>query len=333
MDNIKISIIIPVYNTEKYIRRCVDSVRAQTYPGELTEIILVDDGSTDNSPAILDEIAASDSRIRVLHKENGGSSDARNRGIELAGGDYLGFVDSDDYVSPDMYLHLAEAAARTGAPIVQTGRTEVAEDGSDMPDIVEIPAAETVVGARDFLFELLMHRGDSSFCTKLVRRDLFDDMLFPTGILNEDFYLLYHMLPKAGEIVSLPCRDYHVYYRTGSNSRKDVKDKDYFPRVFTDIVVNSDDVRAFACGIWPDLDKVSVRFCLVQRLDYLLHIPISKMKSDNDFYRNVCRYVRGHLCDSLTNPYLTGRQRLYLMLFATSPRAIRRMHARLRHLE
>ncbi|WP_227166600.1 glycosyltransferase, partial [Enterococcus faecium] len=102
----EISIIVPVYKVEKYLRKCVDSILAQTFTD--FEVILVDDGSPDNSGKICDEYAEKDNRVRVIHKENGGLSSARNAGIDVARGKYLGFVDSDDYIDEDMYEILYE---------------------------------------------------------------------------------------------------------------------------------------------------------------------------------------------------------------------------------
>ena len=110
-----ISIIVPVYKVEKYLKRCVDSILAQTYP--CLEVILVDDGSPDGCPAICDEYAREDRRVRVIHKENGGLSDARNAGIDAAKGKFLGFVDSDDYVHPRFYELLLQALKGEGADI------------------------------------------------------------------------------------------------------------------------------------------------------------------------------------------------------------------------
>ena len=100
----KISVIVPIYNTEKYLKRCFDSILSSTY--ENLEVILVDDGSPDNSGKICDEYAARDSRIRVIHKKNGGLSSARNAGLDIATGDYVTFVDSDDYIASDIYEKL-----------------------------------------------------------------------------------------------------------------------------------------------------------------------------------------------------------------------------------
>ena len=107
MDTTLISVVIPVYNIEEYLERCVNSICAQTYPN--LEILLVDDGSTDGSGALCDALAEKDTRIRVFHKVNGGSSSARNVGVAQARGDYIGFVDSDDYISENMYELLYEA--------------------------------------------------------------------------------------------------------------------------------------------------------------------------------------------------------------------------------
>ena len=110
--DVKVSIIVPVYNVEKYLPRCVASLRAQTLAD--IEIILVDDGSPDGCPQMCDRFAAEDARIRVVHKANGGLSSARNAGIDAAAGQYLGFVDSDDAVSPDMYEKMVAAIEKDG---------------------------------------------------------------------------------------------------------------------------------------------------------------------------------------------------------------------------
>lgn len=189
-----ISIIVPVYNIIEYLPRCVESLRKQTY--DKIEILLVDDGSTDGTSALCDALAAEDVRIRVFHKQNGGSSSARNLGIQEATGEYLGFVDSDDYVEPDMYERLLQAIETTHLPIAQTGRDEIDPEGKKLPNICEPVTERQEIPAKEFLRELLMHRGDCSFCTKLVRRDLFEEEGFPVGVLNEDFHLLVKLLTR-----------------------------------------------------------------------------------------------------------------------------------------
>lgn len=322
-----ISIIVPVYNIEEYLPRCVKTLQGQTYPH--IEILLVDDGSTDGTGALCHRLAEEDPRVRVFHKENGGSSSARNLGIAEAKGEYLGFVDSDDYVEPDMYEKLYAAIKQYGVSVAQTGRDEISPDGSRLPDICVPPGEPECVEAKDFLKELLMHRGDCSFCTKLIQKNVLEDRKFPEGALNEDFHLLVQLLgERVQRIVSLPERGYHVFYRVGSNSRK--ADRENFSRVFADIVDNADMVSGLVEEKYPDLRDVAFRFGIFQRIDYLLHVPISRMNSDNAFYREVVRYLRRNWWKSMRNPVLTGKNKVYHTLFAIAPKGIRVLHRRFR---
>lgn len=323
-----ISVVIPVYNIEEYLERCVKSVCGQTYTN--LEIILVDDGSTDSSGKLCDNLAQKDDRIKVFHKPNGGSSSARNLGISKAQGEYIGFVDSDDYISADMYELLYAAVQKYDAAIAQVGRDEVDAEGRALPNICEPPKQAEFVEACDFLKELLMHRGDCSFCTKLVKRQLFEIAQFPMGELNEDFKLLVQMLAHIKGIVSLPEQTYHVFYRIGSNTRK--ADKENFSRVYGDCVNNADMVEVLVKEKYPELATVAFRFGMFQRLEYLLHIPISQMNEENSQYVAICRYVRKHCLKALSNAYLTGKNKIYLLLFAVAPKGIRVVHKRLKRL-
>ena len=317
-----LSIIIPVYNIEDCLERCVNSVRNQTWRN--LEILLVDDGSTDRSGALCDRFAAEDSRIRVFHKKNGGSSSARNLGIFHAKGDYLGFVDSDDWVDAEMYEKLLAAAQNYDAPIVSASRDEIDEQGNRRPDVCVPPEKITASPSRDFFRELLMHRGDCSFCTKLIRKELFEGRGFPEGKLNEDFYLLVQMLADVSCVVTLPEQMYHVFYRIGSNTRK--KDRNDFSRVFTDIVENADFAAQVAKESYPELMTEAVRFGLYQRLDYMLHIPVKRMVNSDKFYVDVKCWLRKHLKDTLTNPFLSKRDRVYLVLLTVAPKMVRWVH-------
>lgn len=231
-----VSIIVPVYNVMSYLPRCVETLKGQTYRN--IEILLVDDGSTDGTSALCDRLEKTDSRIRVFHKQNGGTSSARNLGISKAQGEYLGFVDSDDYTEKDMYERLMSAVLRYGTKAAQIGRDELDALGNRMPDICVPPQEAGIISQKDFLRELLMHRGDCSFCTKLISRECFEGRGFPEGVLNEDFRLLIEMLQEMGPIVSLPGYAYHVCYRPDSNTRK--VGKEAFSRVYGDSVDNAD---------------------------------------------------------------------------------------------
>lgn len=323
----KISVIIPVYNSIDCLEKCVKSICGQTY-GNL-EILLIDDGSVDGTDRLCERLASEDGRIRACHKKNGGASSARNLGIRLATGQYLGFVDSDDYIEPDMYELMMRAMQERPQDMVQISRDEVDETGRRLPDVCVPPDRVQFSSAEQFLKELLLHRGDCSFCTKLVRRGLFEKHSFPEGVLNEDFSLLVDMLQEIGGITILPKQCYHVVCRQESTTRR--KTKDSFSRVFLDIVDNADRMQELVDRVYPELHVYAIRFNLFQRLDYLLHVPIPQMVRRNDFYQCVKRYLRRHVKDTVRNPYLTGKNKAYLLALTAAPRMVRQVHAFVRH--
>ena len=323
-----ISVIVPVYNIEKYLERCVNSIREQTYTN--LEILLVDDGSTDSSGTFCDKFAEEDNRVRVFHKENGGSSSARNLGIAEAKGEYLGFVDSDDYISVNMYELLVGAIHEFQAEVAQVGRDEIDEEGKRLPDICVPPKQKVFIESKDFLRELLMHRGDCSFCTKLVKKSLFENGTFPLGELNEDFRLFVSFLDKIRGVVSLPQQTYHVFYRIGSNTRKE--DKNAFSRVFMDNVNNADRAEKIVAEKFPELESVAFRFGMFQRMDYFLHIPVTQMSKENEQYVAICRYVRKNWWKAIKNEFLTAKNKIYLTLFAVAPKGIRMVHKKIKGL-
>ena len=323
---ILISVIVPIYNIVEYLPRCVNSIRRQTYRN--LEIILVDDGSTDNSGALAEKMALEDKRIRVFHKENGGSSSARNLGLSKANGDYIGFVDSDDYIEPEMYERLLAAMLEENLLMAQISRDEIDEQGNPMPNVCEPLDKLELWECERFMRELLLHRGDCSFCTKLIHASLFQEEKFPEGELNEDFYLLVKLLPKVPAVAILPEQDYHVFYRYGSNTR--TRNKDDFPQVFTDIVRNADRVQEIVGKEYPALLPEAMRFGLFQRLDYMLHIPISQMNRENIFYQQVKTYLKKHRKDAVRSQYLTQKNKVYMVLLGTAPRLVRKVHSILR---
>ena len=327
--NCLISVIVPVYNILDCLERCVNSVCAQTWKN--LEILLVDDGSTDGTGRLCDLLAEKDDRIRVFHKPNGGSSSARNLGISMAKGKWIGFVDSDDWIEPQMYERLYEAATAAGTSIAQASRDEIDEDYHKRPDVCTPPEQEVTCTAEDFLKTLLLHQGDCSFCTKLIKKSLFEGHRFPEGKLNEDFRLLVELLCEGERVRILPEQLYHVFYRIGSNTRR--KDKNDFSRVCEDIVENADYMEQLTRERYPELREYAVRFALVQRLDYLLHIPIAQMTGDNAFYRRVVRDLRHGWWRAMKIPWLTKKNKCYHTLFAIAPKGIRVLHKKLKHIE
>ena len=152
--NIRISVVVPIYKVEKYIHKCIQSILAQTYKN--LEIILVDDGSPDRCGAICDSYAKEDPRIKVIHKQNGGLSDARNAGIDAAEGGFIGFVDSDDYIAPQMYEQLIKQLVKYNADIAVCKSISVKENqeavftDSDTVRVYEDNAARAMIYDNDF---------------------------------------------------------------------------------------------------------------------------------------------------------------------------------------
>ncbi len=203
MENKLISVVVPVYNVERYLEKCIESICNQTY--YCMEIILVDDGATDRSGDICDEYARKDERIRVIHKANGGLSDARNAGIEIATGSWLMFVDSDDTITPDTVEQLYYAATEYDCQIAVCNIVRVYEDGTTEP--FYNPVNSLTVWQDQKRFETLKQ---PSACNKLFCAELFQDVRFPKGKFYEDTFV-YHILAYRANKIVLTGRDGYYY--------------------------------------------------------------------------------------------------------------------------
>ena len=208
-----VSIIVPVYNIEKYLSRCVESLREQTY--KEIQILLVDDGSTDGSGALCDAFAAEDPRIQVIHKPNGGLSDARNAGLDAATGEWILFVDGDDYLSADGVQRLLDAA-QPDADFVQFHYFET-EDIAWGPDPNQ-PSNPVICEELPKMWQWLYDQGGvaASSCTKLWNRRVFDGVRFKKGILHEDEELMNRVLPHCSKVVYTDLVLYGYVMRSGS---------------------------------------------------------------------------------------------------------------------
>ncbi len=215
-----ISIIIPVYGAEKYLPACLDSVLAQTYRN--LEIILIDDGSPDNSGKICDDYAARDSRIRVIHQKNAGVSAARNAGLDAVSGGYIGFVDADDYIKPDMYETLYKRLQECGADIVQCGHCRVSLDGTV---ILEVETRQAVLDRKGAMKELLVGDIHYSDWDKLYRRELFEGIRFDVHISYGEDLLLNYQILKRCEHVALLKGAYYFYVQNPLSASYDYKKK------------------------------------------------------------------------------------------------------------
>lgn len=191
-----ISVIVPVYKVEAYLDKCISSITQQTYSN--LEVILVDDGSPDGSGVICDAWAEKDSRIKVIHKENGGGGAARNTALDMASGELIAFVDSDDYIAPEMFRHLYELLQQ-GADIAECGYTVAYDDHARFAD-TDAAAAEYSAEAamaehiRDTVFRQLIWN-------KLYRREVVGDVRFPVGTKIDDEFFTYQLLGNAHKLI------------------------------------------------------------------------------------------------------------------------------------
>ena len=217
-----ISVIVPVYNVEKYLSRCVDSILHQTYKD--FELILVDDGSSDKCPQICDDYAQYDQRVRVIHKENGGLSDARNVGTEAAKGEYLIFIDSDDWIRQDSLEVLVSAAEKYDAQVSLARFILVFED-EEQPDMKIGCALDRCLSGGDALKEILYGRlFGTTACGYLIKTDVARAYPFPIGKYNEDDFTTFNYYLASKTVAVIDADLYYYFQRSGSiMHREDIR--------------------------------------------------------------------------------------------------------------
>lgn len=237
MEKLKVSVIIPVYNVEKYLRECVDSVINQTYKN--LEIILVDDGSPDNCGKICDEYAEIDSRVKVIHKQNGGASSARNSGIEIASGEYIGFVDGDDVIESDMYEFLLNLLVDCGADIARCGMARESNGkrdvwGDDNSTVIVRNNQEGIcdVGEANGILPV-------SPCNKLYKAEVVNSLRFDDRfVYAEDTLFNYYAACKSEKTVICDKIKYHYIANPDSASHKVFCKERFDEHKVTDIIMD-----------------------------------------------------------------------------------------------
>ena len=211
MQTPKISVIVPVYKVEPYLRKCLDSIVGQTYQN--LEIILVDDGSPDKCGEICDEYARRDERIQVIHQDNGGVSAARNAGLKKVTGEWIGWIDPDDWAEPDMFEYLLKNALEMEADIAVCSHFQEFPNRS-----VFHGYTETMVLNRESGLELLLQNSlmQNYLWDKLWKAKLFYEICFPVGYTFEDMAIMHRLFIQAQRVICLPKAEYHYLQRAGS---------------------------------------------------------------------------------------------------------------------
>lgn len=210
----KISVIVPVYKVEQYLDRCVESIAGQTYRN--LEIILVDDGSPDSCPFLCDNWASKDERIKVIHKANGGLSDARNAGLKIATGKYVSFVDSDDWLMPGFFEIMMSVLEETNSDIVECGASYIDERGNQL-------RCRSIEKEREELNRVMaikrLLKEDGVYQTvwnKIYRREVIGDITFEKGKLHEDDYWTYQIFDRASKVTVINQPLYCYFQRSDS---------------------------------------------------------------------------------------------------------------------
>lgn len=226
-----ISVIVPVYNVRPYLEKCFDSIARQSYQN--LEIILVDDGSTDGSGDLCEDLSKRDGRVRVIHKKNGGLGSARNAGIDAARGAILSFVDSDDWIEPGMYETLSGIMCRENAQIIACGIKKVSETG-EVSYYQDNLKERSVYTREEALIELPKNeRLSNSMCNKLFRRETIQGLHINEQIYYEDNPFTPQCIARA-ERIAYTAEPFYCYFeRTGSISRKKFSERE-FDRVTAD---------------------------------------------------------------------------------------------------
>ena len=272
-----ISVIVPVYRVEAFLPRCLDSICGQTYRN--LEIILVDDGSPDNCGKICDEYGEKDPRIRVIHKENGGLSSARNAGLDAAAGEYIGFVDSDDWIAPEMYETLLRAIEKWDAQLACCGRYDVREKTGE-EKIGLCPKKDECVSGVAFAGKIFRYDGcDSSACDKLYRRELLEGLRYPEGRVCEDMPVTYRLALKAERAALCPKPMYYYFHRQGSITQtREITDKTFH------YSQNTAEIYPYIQKNYPEIAE-SARFL---RVHSLAHILLLLSQSDEETRKKYC---------------------------------------------
>ncbi|MGN0521374.1 MAG: glycosyltransferase family 2 protein [Eubacterium sp.] len=301
-----ISVIVPVYNSEKYLDKCIDSIVSQTY--ENLEIILIDDGSPDSCPQKCDEWAKRDSRIKVIHKENGGVSSARNCGLDIASGDYITFIDSDDFAETDMLEIMVNGAVCNDADIVVCGFIFDTVDGlSD-----EIKCTDALYHGSEIIKNYVLDNIRPEACSKLFKKSVIKSIGFNCSYgYAEDLLFNYYAFKESKTVACIDECRYHYLQDSGNSSTTpfmtDARAKSYkiFEEVLIDCKNNSElygaAVKRFTSGAFAVLSRV-----------------MKDRYFSEKYYREIANTILKYKSDILKCPFVGKKYKLSVLLMSVS---------------
>ncbi len=320
MKNANTSVIIPVYNAEKYIGECIKSVITQT--SKVDEIILVNDGSSDNSGVLCDAYAKKDSRIKVIHKENGGAATARNAGLDVASGDYLMFVDGDDVLHPQTIEILYNLLFKENADMAMCYYDFF--EGQCNQSLIDVKNYNsTILYGAALLNEYLDYfRKVSliSLCMKLYKREIFENYRIPEGYVEEDSMTLPYILERAKKIAKTDLKLYHWRVTPGSVTRSG-----FTPKQFAFIQVCNSNIEFFKIRKMKEQANFFKKEMLHRTLQYYYKIP----ENGEEFYEAFRPYMKNYRKKFLEYWFARGmciRERLAYLIFLFSPLNARKLY-------
>ena len=304
-----VSVIIPVYNIKDYISNSVISVMNQTFKD--IEIILVDDGSTDGCCEICDEYAGKDKRIKVIHKQNGGLSSARNAGLDIANGEYILFIDGDDYIALNSIEYLVHIQKETDADIIQFEYEETKE--ISFHKHIEFNEQYELIKDKKIFYERLYQFGGviASACTKLYKKELFDTLRFKEGILHEDEYFVTRLFSLVQSIAYINEKLYYYVMRDDSIIRSEfsIKKLDYF-------LVRKDRIEILKELNYPDLLDIEYE----RYFSGLMNFYCKSIASRN---KEGCKEIIKLINEYKTYEYTPkGKYRLFYIFYRINPHMV-----------
>lgn len=320
-----ISVIIPCYNVEKYIDRCVESVLNQTYRN--LEIILVDDGSTDSTGKICDRYSQTDRRIRVVHQKNGGLSSARNTGLKVATGMYIGFVDSDDWIERDFYSYLFDLMNRYRVDIAQCayfltdGRTKFSEFGEE---IKKVNQDELM----NIFFRTKGEASNSSVWNRLYKHDVIRGIAFPDGYVNEDVFFSYFVFLRTNDAVISNQPKYNYFINSEGITRGALRKQDLSLYYVWDKVI--EDARKNNPQYYEKavLNRQRAIFTLLSK--YVIYGTSDKEVFSSEWMGEQIRELRGAYRQLMRSKALDKKRKVLLLFLCISPSMLRIIYVSLK---
>lgn len=302
-----ISIIIPVYNVERYLEKCLYNILRQTYTN--LEIILVDDGSTDSSSKLCDSYLNIDSRVKVIHKKNGGLSDARNVGIECSNGEYIIFVDSDDIVSTELvtYLYQLITSYNGDVAIIDPVHSE------SMDNIhFNFGMSTSIFNSEEAITELLYQKSFLvSAWGKIYKKSLFDSIRFPVNMIFEDSAIMYQIFNQSQKIIYSDAKLYGYIHREGSITTQTFSKKD------CDILKITEEIVSFSKTKGESVQKAALSYQTAAAFRIYMNAPIS---SDFQVELSYCQKILKNNCRTvLKDQNIRLKLKLAILLYIYIP--------------